>query len=158
MVVGAESPGAAGIGPMVIGFDVVPSSLTGVSLTGPEARSMRPDPSGAPPAGVPPPGAGARPTGATGEAGAAGAPRTSGVSSVAEAPASPLSWRATGASAPGPLSGGFDSPGHPFTATRVLVNTSTHAAAATKDRVTPRVASRPLGVCTRPSSARERPG
>jgi len=90
------------------------------------------------------------------DAGGAGAPRTSGGSVLPE-PGLVLSRvRSTGARATGPLSVGAESPGHPFTATSVLVNTSTHAAAATMDRVAPRVASKPLGVRTLSTSAGKR--
>jgi hypothetical protein len=122
------------------------SAWSGVEPSGAAPCSMRLAPC-VPPA-VPPGVAGPTPTGVIGTVGAAGAPRTIGVCDVVERSAPVFSARSTGARASAPLFGGEDNPGHPLTATRVLVKKSTHAAAATKDRVAPRVASRPLGVRT----------
>ena len=89
--------------------------------------------------------------------GAAGAPRTSGGSAEPELPfVVVFTVRSIGARATGPPFGGAERPGHPLTATSVLVKKSTHAAAATMDRVAPRVASKPLGVRTSSTSAGKR--
>jgi hypothetical protein len=150
---------AAGIGPIVIGLLVLVVScvLAGPVISGSAPEARRSDSSGVPAGVVVALGELPTPTWTAGVDGAAGAPRTSGGSAEPELPfVLVFTVRSTGARATGPPSGGAERPGHPLTATSVLVKKSTHAAAATMDRVTPRVASKPLGVRTSSTSAGKR--
>jgi hypothetical protein len=146
---GSEAPGVGPAGVSTTGV-VVPCCVSMcVVLVGAKPDSMR-SPTTPPTSPPPADDEGLRPTGGGGALSGAGAPRTTGAPVVPEDGSRPFEeeGRSTGASATGAPSGGDVSPGHPFTATRVLVKASTHAAAATSDRVAPRVASRPLGVRT----------
>ena len=150
---------AAGIGPIVTGLLVLVVScvLAGpvVSRVAPESR--RSDPPAVPAGVVVALGVLPTPTWTAGVDGAAGAPRTIGDPAEPELPfVVVFTVRSIGARATGPPFGGAERPGHPLTATSVLVKKSTHAAAATMDRVAPRVASKPLGVRTSSTSAGKR--
>jgi hypothetical protein len=150
---------AAGIGPIVTGLLVLVVScvLVGPVVSDAAPESSRCDPPAVPAGVVVALGVLPTPTWAAGVDGAAGAPMTIGDSAEPELPfVGGVTVRSTGARATGPPVGGAERPGHPLTATSVLVKKRTHAAAATMDRVAPRVASKPLGVRTSSTSAGKR--